>query len=41
MLVAQLFPLVLVAGLEGVPVALAAAAPGIVAQGADEDRLPT
>lgn len=39
-LAAQLFPLVLVTSLEGVPVALAAAAPSIVAQGAQEDRLP-
>ena len=30
----------LVTGLEGVPVTLAAAAPGVVAQGADEDGLP-
>lgn len=41
MLAAHLFSLVLITGLEGVPVALAAAAPGIVAQGADEDRLST
>ena len=41
LLAAQLVALVLVTGLEGVPVTLAAAAPGIVAQGADEDGLPT
>ena len=40
LLAAQLFTLMLVACLEGVPVALAAPAPGIVAQGAQEDGLP-
>ena len=39
-LAAQLLPLVLITGLERVPVALAAAAPGVVAQRADEDWLP-
>ena len=37
---AELVPLMLVTGLEGVPVALAAAAPGIVAQRADEYGFP-
>lgn len=37
---AQLLTLMLVACLEGMPVALAAPTPGIVAQGAEEDGLP-
>jgi len=40
LLAAQLFTLMLVACLEGMPVTLAAPAPGVVAQGAQEDGLP-
>ena len=40
MLGTDLLTLVLVTGLEGVPVTLAVAAPGVIAQGADENGLP-